>query len=223
MAYVLMALMMVLLGGCGGSSGSGDGSGTSVYAVANGYTGTLEQSDAFMTLLVSETTVNAYVCNGEETIQQWFEGNVSDPLHFTLGNENAETLHAVYGKGHYEGNVTSNGRIYRFSLYLNGNERSGIYKVIDVNATNDGIAAGWIVDEVNDTRGAMTIYGSFVTAPPLSQGNLVYQSKTYRVFRIQLAGSDGNKLPVVISSEPPSPPPPGVPVPYPNIGTTATK
>ena len=87
---------------------------------------------------------------------------------------------------------------------------AGLLRVTGPEAEADVVVAGWIVSNDGEHRGSLRVGGVARTAPPPPDGSVIV---------------DGARYPVSIFLTSPENPatPPGVPIPYPNTGTVATR
>ncbi|MDC0325475.1 hypothetical protein OAM01_01835 [bacterium] len=139
----------------------------------SGFVGNLNDSNAFVALIVGSDECVAYVCNGDEEISEWFRGPVTDPLTIELENEQSGALFsATFSMLHYTYSgevVLSSGAEHDFSLIPNHTENAGIYRVVDEEATAKSIDAGWIVNELEEEIGALRISSRFSKAPKIKE------------------------------------------------------
>ena len=133
----------------------------------NAFVGRLDGADAFVALLLAEDEAVAYVCNGEEEIEEWFRGAINDPAEITLSNNAAATISAQFADGAFAGQVTlRDQRTYPFVAAPSTAENAGIYRVVGELAEQDGIDGGWIVNSDGEDRGAFRVRSVFRKAPP---------------------------------------------------------
>jgi len=172
LGLVFLLLIGLLAVSC--STNSQTESGTAIFELQgeNGFVGTVNGTDAFIAVLISGEEAVVYVCNGDEEIQEWFKGEISDPADFRLTNDLGATVQAQFADNSITGEVTlSNGNTYSFAATPNVGENTGIYRVFGEEAAQDGINAGWIVNSAGEERGALRIGVVFRKAPPIKDIN----------------------------------------------------
>ena len=72
----------------------------------NGFVGTVNGTNAFISLLVAEDEAIVYVCNGDEEISEWFRGEIVDPADISLTNSKGAKVTAKFKGKSLEGGVT---------------------------------------------------------------------------------------------------------------------
>ena len=181
----------------------------------NGFVGTVDGTDAFVSILLGKEKGIAYVCNGEEDISEWFSGTVSTSREVSFTNAKGAKIKASFINNSFEGEVSlSDGRRFQFEAAVNSGIYSGIYRVLGEEAVQAELEAGWIVKSEADQRGSFKL--KTVTQPTktlskskledISDGTsntLVMTERSFSVFRYKV--------------KTPAPPAPFVPVPYPVI------
>ena len=127
-----------------------------------GFVGTVEGTNAFISLLIAKDEGIVYVCNGDEEIAEWFRGELNDPKIVNLANSAGAHITAQFEEKSFEGNVTlRNNNTFSFSAVSNTAENAGIYRVYGEEAKQDEIEAGWILNSDGDERGSLRIRSSF--------------------------------------------------------------
>jgi hypothetical protein len=127
-----------------------------------GFVGTVDGTDAFISLLISSDEGIVYVCNGDEEIAEWFRGELKDPKNVNLANGSGAEIIAQFNGKSFDGNVTlRNDNTFSFSAIPNTAEDAGIYRVYGTEAKQDEIEAGWILNSDGDERGSLRIGTSF--------------------------------------------------------------
>ena len=181
----------------------------------NGFVGTVDGTNAFVSILLGEERGIAYVCNGDEDISEWFSGPVSDLKEVSFTNTKGAKITASFINNSFEGEVSlRDGRKFLFKAEVNSEAYGGIYRVLGEDAVQAEIEAGWIVKSETDQRGSFKF--RTVTQPTttlsksklkdISDGTsntLVMTERSFSVFRYKV--------------KTPAPPAPFTPVPYPNI------
>ena len=148
----------------------------------NGFVGPVENTDAFIALLIAGDEGIVYVCNGDEEIAEWFRGAIDDPTNINLTNGANAQVSAQFNNDSYKGTVTlQDDRSLTFMAAPNLDKDSGIYRVYGEEAEKAEIVAGWILNSDGDQRGSLRIGNAF--------------RKTVRIGNV----SDGTSNTVVIS------------------------
>jgi len=185
----------------------------------NGFTGTLEETNALVSILIGEKEGVAYVYNGEEAISEWFSGQISDLKKVEFTNTNGAKITASLIGNSFNGEVTLvDGRTLPFNAAVNDDEYGGIYRVIDEKAEKAEIMADWIVQSEEDQRGAITFLSRELPNITLVKKNfedindgtsntIVIKETSYSIFRYKVLKPPLTEL---------GPTPPFVPIPYPN-------
>ncbi len=188
----------------------------------NGFVGTVEGTNAFVSILLGEEEGIAYVCNGDEDISEWFSGPVSDVKDIRFTNSKGAKITAILTGNSFNGElVLSDGRNFSFNAGVNNEVNGGIYKVIDEKAVAAEIKAGWIVRSEEDQRGSITFQSRQLPNITLSKINfgdisdgtsntLSIKGTSFSFFRYKV------KVPTQLVPSAPQP----IPIPYPNIPTT---
>ena len=182
----------------------------------NGFVGEVEGTNAFVSILLGTEAGIAYVCNGEENISEWFKGPVSDLKEIYFTNSAGAKITASLIDNSFQGEITfKDGTPYPFTAAVNSGIYGGIYRVIDEKAEKAEIKAGWIVRSEEDQRGAIIFQSRALPNIPLRKKNfedikdgssntISIKGASFSIFRYKIEVS--------------LPTPPGVPIPYPNIG-----
>lgn len=171
----------------------------------NGFVGTVNGTNAFISLLIGDNEGIVYVCNGDEEISEWFKGSIVDPTNIIFTNYDGAKISAKFENNSFIGEVTLSTDVKQsFSAQPSRNENSGIYRVMGEEATTDNLYAGWILNSEGIEKGSVRIGSKFQNAIALPQNSAIINNKSYPVFQFIV--------------KKPTPPAPFVPVPYPNIG-----
>jgi hypothetical protein len=164
----------------------------------NGFVGTVDETDAFIALLVAEEEAIVYVCNGEEEISEWFRGDISDPYNISLANDAGAQVTAKF-----EGNVLS-GQVsllsmdsHSFEATPSNAEGAGVFRVMGDEAAQDGLEAGWIQNSAGDERGSIFFNFKFQKKTGIkirdikdgTSNTLLFAEKSYPIFRFSLMPS----------------------------------
>ena len=149
------------------------------------------------------------MCHGDERISEWFKGDVNEPSELSFSNSAGARVSARFRENSFQGDVTlRNGITYSFIAAPGNTEDAGVYRVMGEQAIIDEVEGGWIINSEGEERGALKIRSVFQRTPTYSRTHLVINNTLYPVFRFLV----------------PSPPAPGVPIPYPiTTGTTKAK
>lgn len=141
-----------------------------------GFVGTVDETGAFIALLIGGNEAIVYVCNGDEEIAEWFRGAIDDPEDFQLSNGSGATVQAGFSEKSFSGSVTlRNGTSRSFAASPNTGTLTGVFRVHGEVADKEGVEAGWILDSDGTERGAMIINGFFQDTPSLKQGSNFHQ------------------------------------------------
>jgi hypothetical protein len=168
LAAVIAAFL--LSAGCGSSD---DTSTTAPDAESLGFVGTVEGTDAFVSVVVADDDAGAdeavvYVCDGEAELREWFSGPVDDPTGFELTNDAGAVVTVELVDGVFRGDFTdATGSVHGFDT-VEATGAAGLYEVDDEDATAEGVWAAWIVDNDGNERGAFLRSGTFQATPRLS-------------------------------------------------------
>ncbi len=179
----------------------------------NGFVGTVDGTNAFVSILLGEAKGIAYVCNGDEDISEWFSGTVSGLKEVSFTNAKGAKIIASFINNSFKGEVLlRDGRKFQFEAAVNSGIYGGIYRVLGEEAVQSEIEAGWIVNSEVDQRGSFKF--KTVTQPTttlsksklkdISDGTsntLVMTERSFSVFRYKV--------------KKPAPPAPFTPIPYP--------
>jgi len=165
----------------------------------NGFVGMVDDTDAFIALLVASDEGIVYVCNGDEEIAEWFRGTVTDPKSINLTNSAGAQIGAQFKGNSFQGTITlRNDHSLTFQATPNTDKDSGIYRVYGEEAEQDEIEAGWILDSEGDQRGSLRIGNSFQRTVRLGNAsdgtsNTVFISERafpVRSFQVQRSTAD---------------------------------
>ena len=207
--FVAMLTTAVLaVAGCGDDDSGQGTQGEDLTEAGRGFVGTVEGTDAFVALLLGGGEAVVYVCDGSQDISEWFAGPAEGPG-IELGNEVGASVSATLSDTGYRGSVTlGDGERHEFEAVA-AEPGAGLLRITGPEAEADGVVAGWIVDNDGDYRGSLRV-GGFSRTPPAAPGGSV--------------SLDNTSYPVSVFLIPPKTPatPPGVPIPYPNVGMAAT-
>ncbi len=207
-AALVLSLAAVFLSACGSDSSAEDAQPEDLADAGRGFVGTVDGTNAFVALVASGGEAIVYVCDGNEDLADWFAGSVQETT-IDLTNDGGAQVEATASGGGYRGTVTfANGKRHQFQA-MPAEPDAGLLRVTGPEAEADGVVAGWIVNNDGDQRGSLRVGGIARTAPPAPGHSVTI---------------DGTKYPVSVFLVPPLTPatPPGVPIPYPNIGVVAT-
>lgn len=128
----------------------------------NGFVGQVNDTDAFIALVVANAEGIVYVCNGDEEIAEWIKGDLSDPKSVNLTNGAGANVSAQLKGEAFEGTITlSDDRTFSFTATPNRNQNSGIFRVYGKEAADAGIVAGWVLNADGEQRGSLRIRNSF--------------------------------------------------------------
>jgi hypothetical protein len=166
---------LLSVAGCGSSDDtsskdtSGDGSGDESL----GFVGTVDDTDAFVSVLVADSDTGddeaiVYICDGEAELREWFRGDVDDPTVFELTNDAGAAVTVEFVDGVFSGEFTDvSGSIHGFDT-VKATGDAGLYEVDDEDATAQEVWAAWVVDNDGNERGAFLRSGVFEPTPRLS-------------------------------------------------------
>lgn len=186
----------------------------------NGFVGTAEGTNAFVSILLGEEEGLAYVCDGEEAISEWFAGPVTNVKEILFNNSEGAKIMASLTDNSFKGELfLRDGRNFSFNAVVNNEVYGGIYRVIDEKAVEADIKASWIVRSEEDQRGSITFQSRELPNMTLSRKNfedikdgtsntVSIKGASFSIFRYKV------KKP--IRPAPTGPIPPFVPIPYPN-------
>jgi hypothetical protein len=120
----------------------------------NGFVGTVDGTDAYVSILLGSDEGIVYVCNGDEDISEWYYGPVSNLNDISFTNPQGAKITASLIGNSFKGEITlRDGRKLSFHAGVNRGIYGGIYKVIDEKAVQAEITASWIIRSEEDQRG----------------------------------------------------------------------
>ena len=181
----------------------------------NGFVGTVDGTNAFVSILLGEEKGIAYVCNGDEAFSEWFSGPISDVKEIRFTNREGAKIAASLIGNSFKGELfLSDGRSFSFNATVNNDVHGGIYKVIDEKAVKAEIEASWIVRSEEDQRGSITFQSRQlpnITLSKINFGDILdgtsntvsIKGASFSIFRYKV--------------KKPTPPAPFLPIPYPNV------
>lgn len=161
----------------------------------SGFVGTVEGTDAFISLLVARGEVIAYVCNGDEEINEWFRGPILFPVNITLINNDGAKIVTTFSGTSYKGEVTlTNGSTFAFTASPNTGNNTGIFRVYGDDAVQEEVEGGWIVNSIDQQRGAIRVGSKFTritleTLPDGTSNTVTVSGKSFPVERFYLRRS----------------------------------
>lgn len=140
-----------------------------------GFVGTVDETDAFIALLIAEEEAIVYICNGDEQIAEWFKAPIDDPENIKLTNSAGATINAKFSGRTFSGVVTlRNNLTYTFSAAPNTGNVAGVFRVHGGDlAAQDNVEGGWILNSSNAERGTMKVAGQFKATPKMLAFNNV--------------------------------------------------
>lgn len=209
--WVFVAMLTMAVFGIAGCADDDSGQSTQeedLTEAGRGFVGTVGSTDAFVALVVGGGEVIVYVCDGPHDIAEWFAGP-AEGSQIELSNEAGASVSAAVSDTGYSGTVTlGDGERYEFEAVA-AEPGAGLLRITGPEAEADGVVGGWIVDNDGDYRGSLRVGGIARTAPAAPGGSVSLNNTSY---------------PVSVFLVPPRTPatPPGVPIPYPNVGMAAT-
>jgi len=163
----------------------------------NGFVGTVDGTDAFISLLVADKEALVYVCNGEEEIYEWFRGNITDPENISLKNGYGSQVVGKFVGQSFTGNVIlTNGNSHSFTAIPNSGSKTGIFQVYGDLAAQEGIVAGWILNAKSEERGSFRLNSVFQSTPkkpklkPVSDGTsntISFKSMSFPIRRFSFS------------------------------------
>ncbi len=231
---LLLVIVVLVAGACGdddASSGSVPPS-----AAAQGFVGSVDGTDAFITVVVSDTNAAVYACNGDEEIAEYFWGKVDDPSSFSLASGTGGSVDAVFAAGTFSGTLTlPDGTDHEFATDAAVGD-AGVYVVVGEQAVDAGIAAGWILDNDGNERGALLRRGRFQPTPRFNRRGITVESKPIAMTRLVSTSATVTASAIIAPNNVLAPadiiapnnllriPAPGgpIPIPFPNIAVTTT-
>lgn len=211
---IICLFMLVVISACDNTSNEPEVNFFDIQG-ENGFVGTVDGTDAFISILLGEERGIAYVCNGDEDIAEWFSGPVSDFKEVSFTNAKGAKITANFINNTFEGEVLlRDGRKFLFKAEVNSGIYGGIYRVLGEDAVQEEIEAGWIVKSEADQR------GSFKFKTVIQPTRTLSKSKLKDI-------SDGTSNTIAVGERSfsffrykvkiPAPPAPFAPVPYPII------
>ena len=132
----------------------------------NGFVGKVNDTDAFIALLIRENEGIVYACNGDEEIYEWFRGSIDESTKINLNNNDGAQVSAEFTNDSFEGEIIlRNGNMHSFTATPSNQDSSGIYHLTGDTAIQNEIEGGWIVNSEGEERGAFIISGVFQNTP----------------------------------------------------------
>ena len=132
----------------------------------SGFVGTVDGTDALVSIVVANNEALIYVCNGEEEIAEWFQGNITDPENINLQNSTGATVVGTFAASMFTGTIKlTDGSSHGYTATANTNADAGIFQVFGDSAAQEGISAGWILDANNKERGSFRLNSVFQATP----------------------------------------------------------
>ncbi len=204
---IAFALSGTLTSGCTNSNSTSDGQTANLNAAGRGFVGAVEDSNALVAVVVSGGQAIVYVCDGNDDISLWFAGP-GESSSIDLTNDARARVEAAKSGRSYDGTVTFAGGDRHEFMAAPAESGAGLLRVTGPEAAAEGVVAGWIVANDGETRGALRVGGTRRTAPAAPGGAVTVDEVSY---------------PISVFLVPPTRPatPPGVPIPYPDIGSVA--
>jgi hypothetical protein len=206
--------MLLVIGACDKTSNEPEANFFDIQG-ENGFVGTVDGTNAFVSILLGEERGIAYVCNGDEDIAEWFSGPVSDLKEVSFSNAKGAKITASFINYSFEGEVLlSDGRKFLFKAGVNSGTYGGIYRVLGDDAVQAEIEAGWIVKTETEQRGSFKFRNVSQPTTTLNKSKMrdisdgtsntiALGEKSFSFFRFKV--------------KTPAPPAPFVPIPYPII------
>ena len=151
----------------------------------NGFVGTVDGTDAFIALLVADKEAMVYVCNGEEEIYEWFRGNITNPENISFKNSYGSQVVGKFAERSFTGNVNlSDGSTHSFTANPNTGNETGIFQVYGDLAMQEGIVAGWILNEKSEERGSFRFNSVFMATPTKPKtSTITFKSRSFSIQR----------------------------------------
>lgn len=162
---LIITIGLVVLLSCDNSNNQ-----QSVLEIQNeaGFVGTVDETGAFIAMLIANDEAIVYVCNGDEEIAEWFRGSIDDTEDFKLTNIAGAMVQAEFSGKSFSGVITlRNGLSRSFKASSNTGTLTGVFRVHGEVATEAGVEAGWILNSQGDERGAFKISGRFSSTPQM--------------------------------------------------------
>lgn len=163
------------------------GSGKKVFEIQgeNGFVGTVDGTNAFIAILVANEEAVVYVCNGDEGINEWFEGGITDPENISLQNSTGATVAGNFAASQFTGTVVlTDGSSHLFTAGANAGSNAGISQVYGDLAKQEGVYAGWIVDAENKERGSFRLNFVFQATPTRPSTNtFLFRNNSFPIRR----------------------------------------
>ena len=165
----------------------------------SGFVGTVDETNAFIALLIAKDEAIVYVCNGEEEISEWFKGTINDPTDISLTNTDGAQVYGKFEGNSFSGNVVlRNNSTHTFTAKANTGTNTGVFRVHGDLASQEKVEAGWILNSSGDERGSLKLNLLFQATPKkpkfgdISDGTsntLLLNSKSFPIERFFLIRS----------------------------------
>ncbi|MBN2009988.1 hypothetical protein JW960_11650 [candidate division KSB1 bacterium] len=171
----------------------------------NGFVGTVDGTNAFIALLVTEVEAIVYVCNGDdEDIAEWFRGPIADPADISLTNNNGAQITGKFDASSFTGNVTfSDASVHSYTATPNTGRKTGIFRVYGDQAIQNELVAGWIVNAASEERGSVRVKGKKQSPTGIggvldgTSNTVAMFATSYPVFRFFLQRSAADSLQII--------------------------
>lgn len=161
----------------------------------NGFSGKVEGTNAFISLVVGDERVAAYVCNGDEEIAEYFWGPVESPTELSVSNSDGAELAATLVDGVFSGEVTlAGGSSHTFEATVSDDAEAGMWVIGGNRAVEDEVAGGWVLSNDGEVRGALLRSSRFEPTPTFDSAGLTLQENTYTVLKL-VVKDDGSIAP----------------------------
>ena len=165
----------------------------------SGFVGTVDGTNAFISILIAKDEAIVYVCNGEEEISEWFRGAITDPTNVSLTNSSGAKITGQFSGSSFSGDVTLRNTIsHAFKAAPNTGTETGVFRVHGDLAAQDEVEAGWILNSSGDERGSLKLNSLFQVTPKkpkfgdISDGTsntIMFNSKSFPIERFFLIRS----------------------------------
>jgi hypothetical protein len=151
----------------------------------NGFVGTIEGTDAFIALLVTNKEALVYVCNGDEGIYEWFRGNITNPENFNLKNGYGSQVIGKFDGSIFSGSVIlSDATTHLYTATPNAGSESGIFQIYGDLAAQEGVVAGWILNSKSEERGSFRLNTVFQVTPVKPKTSTIsFKSNSFTIQR----------------------------------------